>query len=139
MRRTILISAFLFTALGVSAQPFINYRGVVNAASFSPPGLGGTEIARGSTFSIFGQGIGPATLAQVSSFPLPTTLAGVSVKVIQGNTSIAAFPVVVTANQVNAIMPSNAPLGRVSIQVTFNSATSNTTAATVAANSLDRK
>ena len=32
-------------------------------------------------------------------------------------------------------MPSNAPLGRVAVQVTYNAVTSNTTAATVAANS----
>jgi len=134
MQRSIRISAFLFTALGASAQ-FINYRGVVNGASFTPPGLSGSQIARGSVFSIFGQGIGPATLTKVSGFPLLTTLAGVSVQVIQGNTTVNAFPIVVTANQVNAIMPSNAPLGRVAIQVTYNSAPSNTTAATVAANS----
>ena len=104
MRRTILISAFLFTALGASAQPFINYRGVVNGASYTPPGLSGSQIAQGSIFSIFGQGIGPATLAQVSGFPLLTTLAGVSVHVIQGHTTINAFPTVVTANQVNAMV-----------------------------------
>jgi uncharacterized protein (TIGR03437 family) len=134
MHHSIRISAFLFTALGASAQ-FINYRGVVNGASFTAPGLSGSQIAQGSVFSIFGQGLGPATLTKVSGFPLLTTLAGVSVQVIQGSTTINAFPIVVTANQVNAIMPSDAPLGRVAIQVTYNSATSNTTAATVAANS----
>jgi hypothetical protein len=79
MQRSIRISAFLLTALGASAQPFINYRGVVNGASFTPPGLSGSQIARGSVFSIFGQGLGPATLTKVSGFPLLTTLAGVSV------------------------------------------------------------
>ncbi|HLK20698.1 MAG TPA: hypothetical protein VKT81_17210 [Bryobacteraceae bacterium] len=135
MQRSIRISAVLLTALVASAQPFINYRGVVNGASFTPPGLSGSQIARGSVFSIFGQGLGPATLTKVSGFPLLTTLAGVSVQVIQGNTIVNAFPIVVTANQVNAIMPSDAPLGRVAIQVTYNSTPSNTTAATVAANS----
>jgi uncharacterized protein (TIGR03437 family) len=134
MQRSIRISAFLLTALGASAQ-FINYRGVVNGASFTPPGPSGSQIAQGSIFSIFGQGLGPTTLTKVSGFPLLPTLAGVSVQVIQGNTIVNALPVVVTANQVNAIMPSNAPLGRVAIQVTYNSVTSNTTAATVAANS----
>ena len=101
-------AGILLSALALQAQPFINYRGIVNAASFTPPGLSGSEIARGSVFSIFGREIGPASLAQVSIFPLPTTLAGVSVKVTQGNTSVDAFPLVVTAGQVNAIMPSNA-------------------------------
>ncbi len=140
MQRSIWIVAFLFTALAASAQPFINYRGVVNAASFTPPGLSGGSIAQGSIFSIFGQGIGPATLAEVSSFPLQPNLAGVSIQVIQGNTTVPAIPLVVTAGQVNAIMPSNAPLGRVAIQVTYNDpvngpGTSNTTAATVVASS----
>lgn len=140
MHRTIL--AFLVTALSASAQfnfnysaPIINYRGVVNAASLTPPGLSGGSIAQGSMFSIFGQQLGPATLAQVSSFPLSTTLAGVSVQVIQGNTTINAFPIVVTANQVIAIMPSNAPLGQVSVTVTYNAVASNLATATVAASS----
>src|ERR1017187_2899114 len=132
MRRTIF--SLLFAALAAPAQ-FINYRGVVNAASFTPPGLSGGSIAQGSIFSIFGQGIGPSTLVQVSSFPLSTTLAGVSVQLAQGSTSVNAIPIVVTAGQVNAIMPSNAPLGRVAIQVTYNGTASNTTAATVVANS----
>src|SRR5581483_5319909 len=109
MRRSIRIVVFLFTALAAPAQ-FIDYRGVVNAASFTPPGLSSGSIAQGSIFSIFGQAIGPSTLAQASSFPLSTTLAGVSVQVTQGNTIVNAYPIVVTANQVNAIMPSNAPL-----------------------------
>src|SRR3982751_4202425 len=113
------------------AQPYINYRGVVNSATFTPAGLTGGEIARGSVFSIFGRNIGPANLAQVSVFPLPAALANVSIKITQGKTSVDAFPLIVTAGQVNAIMPSNAPLGRVSVQLTFNGAVSNPVAATV--------
>lgn len=117
------------------AQPYINYRGVVNSASFTPPGLPGGEIARGSVFSIFGRNMGPAELAQVNAFPLSTTLAGVSIKVIQGKTSVDAFPVVVTAGQVNAIMPSNAPLGRVSLQVGYQGRVSNPATVTVVGSS----
>ena len=146
MQRSIWISSFsfsaLFSALTASAQfnfdytaPIINYRAIVNAASLTPPGLGGSEIAQGSIFSITGQQLGPATLTQASSFPLLTTLAGVSVKVTQGNTSVNAFPLAVSAGQVDAIMPSNAPLGQVSIQVTYNNDTSNMASASVAANS----
>ena len=137
MHRTIL--ALSLTVLSASAQfnfnygaPIINNGGVVNAASFAPPGLSGGSIAQGSIFSIFGQQLGPPTLAQVSRFPLSTTLAGVSVQVIQGTTTISAFPIVVTANQVNAIMPSNAPLGQVSVTVTYNADASNRATATVA-------
>lgn len=42
---------------------------------------------------------------------------------------VKAISLVVTANQVNAIMPSNAPLGKVAIQVIYNGTASNTTAA----------
>jgi uncharacterized protein (TIGR03437 family) len=131
-----LASAVLLGAFALQAQqPYINYRGVVNAASYTPPGLSGSEIAQGSIFSIFGSNLGPATLAQVSAFPLQITLAGVSVKVTQGSTSVDALPLIVTASQINAIMPSNTPLGPVSIWVTFTGATSNPVTATVATSS----
>ena len=107
----------------------------MNAASYTPQGPSGSEIAQGSIFSIFGTGLGPATLAQANQFPLQTSLANVSVVVTQGSNSVNALPVVVTAGQLNVIMPSNAPVGRVSITVTYNSATSNPVTATVAASS----
>jgi uncharacterized protein (TIGR03437 family) len=122
-------------ACSLAAQPYVNYRGVVNAASFTPPGLPAGAIAQGSIFSIFGSQIGPATPAQVSTFPLAATLAGVSVSVTQGTISVTAYPIVVSAGQVNAIMPSNAPLGRVSIRVTYNGTISNPSTATVTASS----
>jgi uncharacterized protein (TIGR03437 family) len=111
---------FLLAAAIGCAQPFVAPRGVLNAASYTPAGLPGGAIARGSMFSVFGQRLGPATPAQASSFPLGTTLAGVSVRITQGNTTVDALPVYVSAGQVNAIMPSNAPAGLVSLTVTFN-------------------
>lgn len=39
--------------------PYINYRGVVNAASFMSPGLPGGAVARGSAITIFGSNLGP--------------------------------------------------------------------------------
>jgi uncharacterized protein (TIGR03437 family) len=107
------------------AQPFISPKGVLNAGSYASPGLPGGSIARGSVFSIFGLRLGPDTGVQASSFPLGATLAGVSIKVTQGNTSVDALPVYVAFTQINAIMPSNAPLGMVSVQVTYNNAKGN--------------
>ena len=116
----------LWCAAGsVFAQPFIVPNGVVNAASYASPGLPGGSIARGSFFSIFGRQFGPAQYVQASSFPLQPNLAGVSIKVMQGNTSVDALPVFVAATQINAILPSNAPLGQVTIQVTYNNVKSN--------------
>jgi uncharacterized protein (TIGR03437 family) len=130
----ILIGIALST-LALRAQPYINYRGVVNAASFTQAGLSGSEIAQGSIFSIFGQNLGPTMPVKVSAFPLQPALAGVSVKVTQGAKSVDALPLVVTAGQINAIMPSNAPLGQVSITVTMAGSTSNPGSATVTVSS----
>jgi uncharacterized protein (TIGR03437 family) len=115
----------LFLAKVLSAQPTIFPHKVVSAASFMDPGLAGGAIARGSVFAIIGSGLGPAQPVQVSSYPLGTTLAGVSVRLTQGTTPIDAIPIAVSAGQVNAIMPSGAALGTYSITVTYNGQRSN--------------
>lgn len=107
------------------AVPYVAYRGVVNAASYAPSGLPHGPIARGSVFTIFGKDLGPTTGQQVSAFPLATTFAGVSISVTQGSTTVAAIPLYVSAGQINAILPSNAPLGRLSLRVTYNDQTGN--------------
>src|SRR5579872_5674715 len=97
--------------LTVLAQPVITPRGIANSAGFQPYGVPGGAIARGSTFSIFGTALGPKATAQQPSYPLQTAIGGVSVKVTQGTVSVDAYPVFVADTIVNAIMPSNAPLG----------------------------
>src|SRR5262249_1829629 len=116
----------------LSAQPFINYRGIVNAASAMPAGLPGGAIAQGSIFSVFGSGLGPTTAVQASSFPLSPALGGVSIKVSKGSSSVDAIPIYVSDSQINAIMPSNTPVGRVSAQVSYKGVVSNIAAVTVA-------
>lgn len=106
------------------AQPFIAYRGVYNVASYMAAGLPGGGIARGSTFAIFGRNLGPGVTPQLS-FPLSTTLSGVSIAITQGNTTVNAIPVGLTAGQINAILPSNAPLGQASLRLTYNGVRSN--------------
>ncbi len=129
------LASLFLCACALQAQPYVNYRGIVNGASYTPPGPIGSQIAQGSVFSIFGNGLGPAALVQVSSFPLQPTLAGVSVSVAQGSTTLNALPLFVLAGQIDAIMPSNAPLGQVSVRVSYNGATSNPVTATVAQSS----
>jgi uncharacterized protein (TIGR03437 family) len=109
----------LAMAPGGYAQ-LIGSRGIVNAASYMAPGLPGGSIARGSIFAIFGTGLGPASSPPLA-FPLSSTLGGVSITVTQGTSTVNAIPLYVSASQINAIMPSNAPLGRVSVSVTVNS------------------
>ncbi|MBK9168299.1 MAG: hypothetical protein IPM24_12635 [Bryobacterales bacterium] len=111
-----LLLSGLLVAAALNAQPYIFYRGIVNAASFRSPGLPGSGIARGSIFTIFGRGLGPAA-GVAASFPLTTALGGTEVEVCAGNACVSALPLFAGSGQVNAIMPSNAPLGRASVRV----------------------
>src|SRR5580693_279586 len=112
--------------MGLWAQlPVIHPHGIVNAASFFAPGLPAGSIARGSIFSIFGTALGPAQGVQVSAFPLQNALSGVTITITQGNSVVNAIPLFVRRDQINAVMPSNAPLGSVSVRVVYNNAFSN--------------
>jgi uncharacterized protein (TIGR03437 family) len=81
MRTVVLLAA---SVPGLFAQPTIYYRSIVNAASLAPAGLPAGGIARGSIFTIQGAGFGPADKVEAATFPLDTTLAGVSVRISQG-------------------------------------------------------
>jgi uncharacterized protein (TIGR03437 family) len=81
--------------------------------------LPGGNIARGSIFTIFGDQMGPPDGVQAGEFPLQRELGRVSVTVRQGNRLIDAIPLYADNFQVNAIMPSDAPLGEVAISITF--------------------
>jgi uncharacterized protein (TIGR03437 family) len=116
--RLLTASIFIFVSPVVKAQPFISYRNILNAASYAPAGLPGGSIARGSVFSIFGTNLGP-TNSPALAFPLGITLAGVSIRVT-GSSAVDAIPLYVSPTQINAIMPSTAPLGAASVVVTFN-------------------
>jgi uncharacterized protein (TIGR03437 family) len=115
----------LFAGLVAAQPPLIYNRSVYNAASFMPSGVPAGAIAQGSIFTIFGAQLGPAKSVSASSFPLGTALAGVSINIVQGSTSVSAIPLFVSAGQINAILPSKAPLGVASIQVVVNNAHSN--------------
>ena len=90
-----------------------------------PSGLPAGAIARGSVFSIYGSNIGPGTSSTVSAFPIGKTLAGVSITLTQGAATVDILPLYVSATQINALMPSNAPLGLSSMRLTFNNGRSN--------------
>lgn len=61
-----------------------------------------------------------------SRFPLDTTLAGVSVRLVhQSGQTLAAIPLFVSEAQINAVLPSATPVGLVTVSVTFNGRTSN--------------
>ncbi len=122
---TPIVLAAIAAAGALEAQPYINYRGVVNSASYMSSALPGGAIAQGSIFSIFGRNLGPAAAVPASSYPLGTELGGTSIRVMQGAVTVNAIPIYVSRNLVNAILPSNAPLGTVSVRVVVNGANSN--------------
>ena len=124
MRRLLLFLAFAAAPSALLAQaPQIYGRGILNAASFMPAGLPAGSIARGALFSIFGARLGPSS-SPALAFPLATNLGGTTVQITQGGTTVNAIPVFVSPGQINAIMPSNAPLGVVSVYVTFGNSKS---------------
>ena len=120
-------------AIEVYAQaPVISPHAIVNAASLLNPALPGGAIARGSLFSISGQNLGPPALAQPLAAPFATSLSGVSIRITQGSAGLVdAIPVSVIANNITAILPSNAPLGLASVQVTNNGLRSNPSPVTI--------
>ena len=130
-------AVWVLVALSVPslAQPYINYRGIVNVASYMAPGLPAGSLVQGGMVAIFGAKLGPAAGVQATAFPLGTTLSGVAVTVTQNATTVSAYPVYVSTGQINAIIPSNAPLGRVTLQATVNGVAGNPSPANVVASS----
>ncbi|MFN9298071.1 MAG: hypothetical protein ACK6DZ_10205 [Acidobacteriota bacterium] len=78
------LALLALAGMPLEGQPVVVYRGVLNAASLTPPGLPNGGIARGSVFSVFGTGLGPAGGASVSAFPLGQQFEWVSVSVADG-------------------------------------------------------
>ena len=120
---TSFIFAFLVATCGF-AQPVITSTDVENSASFLVQGLPGSGIAQGSIFTIFGTGVGPATLVQAGSLPLQTSLGGTSVTVTVGGQTVKAYILAAVSYQVNALLPSTTPTGSGTVTVTFNNQTS---------------
>jgi hypothetical protein len=56
----------------------------------------------------------------------------VSIQVTQGDNVVNAIPIFVSPSQVNAIMPSNAPVGPASLELALNNARSNPVPVSVA-------
>ncbi len=119
----LLILALISTAPPASAAPVIT-GGPVNAASYTLNGLPSSGIAQGSIFILFGSGLGPGQLLQVSAFPIPPDLGGTSIKVTVGATTVDCPMLYTLDRQVAAILPSNTPVGNGTARVTFNNQTS---------------
>jgi uncharacterized protein (TIGR03437 family) len=106
---------------------FLNPQGVLNAASFAPPGY---PISPGGVMTLFGTGF-PATSATASAPPFSTNLGGVEVSV---NGTLA--PVYsVTSTQISAIVPFEATGSTATLVVSVNGTKSNPVVVPMAATS----
>ncbi len=116
------LSILFLSSAALLAQPTVST--VVNGASNILPGLPNSAIAQGAIFVVYGTGLGPASIVQAASFPLQTSLAGTSVRITVGGTTVDAIMVYTLATQVAAILPSRTPVGSGTLTVTFNGQTS---------------
>ncbi len=105
------------------AQPAVFDGGVRNAASYTPPGHLNSGLARGSLIVVFGRNLGPEKLVE-TGYPLPLELAGTIVRIEAGSIRVTAPLVYVSAAQLAAVLPSNAPLGRAQLTVSAGGQTS---------------
>jgi len=120
-----LLAVSLLSIVAAVAQPVIRSQNpAVNSASYRTPGMPGSGVAQGSIFVIFGTGLGPNSVMQSNSFPLPITLSGTSVSVTVGSTTVSAIMIYTYATQVAAILPSATPVGSGTVTVTYNRQTS---------------
>ncbi len=105
-------------AATAAAQPVVT--GALNTASYALSGLPNGGLAQGSMIAIFGRNLGPAAIAQASSFPLPKTLGGTSARLSAGGSNYDLILTYTLASQVGAIIPSNTPVGTAQLTVTYN-------------------
>ncbi|MDE3195631.1 MAG: hypothetical protein KGN84_04765, partial [Acidobacteriota bacterium] len=138
MKNSICVFGLMLAAAGgiaLAQTPTIDPGGVVNVASYAYSALPSGGIAQGSIFGIFGKNLGPTPYAQATGYPLPTSLSNVTVKVTSGSTTVNAVLFLVSASQINALLPSSVPTGTATLTVTNNGQTSAPASFKVAANS----
>jgi uncharacterized protein (TIGR03437 family) len=119
---TVPITDTTYTAMFAQA-PLI--KAVLNAATNAPPAGSNGGLAQGSFVTIYGANLGPATVVTPATLPLQTALGGVTVTISppKGGPQLA-YPVYAASTQINAILPSNVPVGPSNLTVTYNGATS---------------
>jgi uncharacterized protein (TIGR03437 family) len=122
MKFTGMLVCLLSTASVLQAQPAVAT--VVNAASNRFRDLPFSGVAQGSLAVAYGTGLGPATIAYVGSFPLPTDLAGTSVSITVAGTIVPALMIYTVNTQIAFLVPSRTPTGVGQIRVTYNGGTS---------------
>jgi len=93
---------------------------VENAASNISAALPNGGIAQGAIFIIFGMNLGPSTLSIAPAAFQSTSLSGTSISVTVAGTTVAPLLYYTSATQVSALLPSNTPVGKGTIMVSYN-------------------
>lgn len=117
------LTAFALSLAALStAAPSIT--GVYNAGSWQPTALPNSGIAQGAIFTVTGSGLGPSTLVQAQSYPLPTTqgLSGTTCSVKVGSVTETCIMAYTFATQVAALLPSATPVGAGTITIVYQGA-----------------
>jgi uncharacterized protein (TIGR03437 family) len=129
-RLTSLLCACVVT---IAAAPIVT--GVYNGASWLPPGLPNSGVAQGAILTVTGTGLGPTTLAEAFTYPLPTTqgIGGTTIQVKVGTVTENCIMIYSLNSQVAAILPSATPVGNGTLTVTFGGASSSFAIQVVAA------
>src|SRR4051794_9518671 len=76
--------------------------------------------APGAVTLIGGFGLGPTNSEVKSTFPLATTLAGVSVRISTGRATVDAYVLAVQSDWVRVLLPGSTPPGDATVVVTYN-------------------
>src|SRR5437879_476152 len=114
----------LLLAAGIAAAQAPVIMNVVNNASGNIQALPNGGIAQGSVFLVVGSNMGPATLAIDHAPFTSNTLLGTSVSVTVGGTTVRMLMYYTSATQVAGLLPSNTPVGKGTVTVTYNNVTS---------------
>ena len=110
---TLLLSATLAAAPALS--------GIYNAGSWLPSPLPNAGVAQGAIFTVTGSGLGPSTLQEAFSYPLPTTqgLGGTTIEATVGGVAETCIMIYTSATQAAAILPSATPLGTGTLKLSY--------------------
>jgi uncharacterized protein (TIGR03437 family) len=96
---------------------FLNPQGILNAASFAPPGY---PISPGGFVTLFGSGFGTQS-AKASAYPFPQMLGGVQVSINGSQAPVYS----VTPTQISAVVPYGVMGSTANVVVTVGSTKSN--------------
>lgn len=112
---------------GTSGGPTVT--SVVNNYSYLPTGFPNSGIAPGTIMTIFGSNMsaapsGTVTLQSSAGGGIPKMLAGATLSVTVGGTTVTPAMYYATPGQIAAVLPSGTPTGSATLTVSYNGAAS---------------